>query len=409
VTTPPTPRGRPRRDAARVAFDAAAPPERTLLDACVHCGFCLPACPTYQLWGEEMDSPRGRILLMDLLERGEIGLTDTAVQHFDSCLGCMACETSCPSGVRYGALIEATRAQVERRYARPVTDRARRRVLFSMLPYHRRLRPVAYALAVANAARLPRPGPLALAPRLTLAGIRERPAERVAACGATRMRVVMLLGCVQRAFFPDVNAATARVLAAFGCEVLAPADQGCCGALELHAGRAGAEERRAALLDRLSALGADRIVVNSAGCGSALKDADHPAASRVVDVHELLAELQPPPFARLALRVAYHDACHLSHAQGVRSQPRALLGLVPGVDVVELAGADTCCGSAGVYNLFERDAAEQLGRRKAAAVGAAAADVLVAANPGCLIQIAAYLDPPVAVYHPVQILDRALR
>jgi glycolate oxidase iron-sulfur subunit len=376
---------------------------RPLLDDCVHCGFCLPTCPTYQLWGEEPDSPRGRILLMDLVDKGELAVTDTVVEHWDRCLGCMACVTSCPSGVRYDALIESTRAKVEREYRRPRGDRLRRAALFSVLPYHRRLRPAAYALAL----RLPAPR---IAPRLKLSAIRQRPPARTPAAGEPRLKVAMLLGCVQRAFFGDVNAATARVLAAYGCEVLAPRDQGCCGALELHAGRAPAERRRTALLDRLAALQVDRIVVNSAGCGSALKEADHPAAAQVRDVHEVLAELGPPRrLGRLDLRVAYHDACHLGHAQGVRAEPRAVLGAIPGVELLEVPDAEICCGSAGVYNLLQPEAAAELGRRKAAAIDALGADVIAAANPGCLIQITAYLERRIETLHPVQLVDRALR
>jgi len=376
---------------------------RPLLDDCVHCGFCLPTCPTYRLWGEEPDSPRGRILLMDLVDKGELAVTDTVVEHWDRCLGCMACVTSCPSGVRYDALIESTRAKVEREYRRPRRERWRRAALFSVLPYHRRLRPAAYALAL----RLPAPK---IAPRLKLSGIRQQPPTRTESAGEPRMKVAMLLGCVQRAFFGDVNAATARVLGAYGCEVLAPRDQGCCGALELHAGRAPAERRRTALLDRLGALGVDRIVVNSAGCGSSLKEADHPAAALVRDVHEVLAELGPPHrLGRLDLRVAYHDACHLAHAQGVRAEPRAVLAAIPGVQLLEVPDAEICCGSAGVYNLLQPDAASDLGRRKAAAIDALQADVIAAANPGCLIQISAYLERHVPTLHPVQLIDRALR
>jgi glycolate oxidase iron-sulfur subunit len=310
----------------------------------------------------------------------------------------MACVTSCPSGVRYDRLIEETRAAVG-------AVRPRHRLLFTVLPYHRRLRPAAYALAAYRAMRLPRPK---LLPPVTLGGIRQAPPPVLAARGDGRMRVAMLLGCVQRAFFGDVNAATARVLSAYGCEVLAPPDQGCCGALELHAGQPGAEARRHRLLDRLGSLDVDAIVVNAAGCGSALKEADHPAAARVRDVHEVLAELGPPPGLRpLDLTVAYHDACHLAHAQRVRAEPRAVLGHIPGLRIAEIGDGELCCGSAGIYNLVQREAAEQLGRRKAAAVEAVKPDALAAANPGCLIQIAAYLDIP--TYHPVELVDRALR
>jgi glycolate oxidase iron-sulfur subunit len=370
---------------------------RELLDDCVHCGFCLPTCPTYALWGEEPDSPRGRILLMDLVERGELAMDAGVMQHWDRCLGCMACVTSCPSGVRYDRLIEETRAAVGR-------VRPRYRLLFTALPYHRRLRPAGYAIAAYRATHLPRPR---LLPPVGFAALRARTPAFTPARGERRMRVAMLLGCVQRAFFGDVNAATARVLAAFGCEVLAPPEQGCCGALELHAGRPGADERRHRLLDTLGALDVDAIVVNAAGCGSALKEADHPHASRVRDVHEVLAALGPPPGLRpLELRVAYHDACHLSHAQRIRSEPREVLQFIPGLELAELSDGEMCCGSAGIYNLVQREAAAELGRRKAATVAAVRPDALAAANPGCLIQIGAYLDVP--TYHPVELLDRAL-
>jgi glycolate oxidase iron-sulfur subunit len=377
---------------------------RELLDDCVHCGFCLPTCPTYAVDAEEMDSPRGRILLMDLVDRGELALTPTVVEHWDSCLGCMACVTSCPSGVRYDRLIEHTRVLVERDHRRPLVDRARRAALFAVLPHAGRLRPVAYAVAAYRATRLPRPR---LTPPVTFAGLRERAPTRTPARGAERVRVALVLGCVGRSFYGDVNAATARVLAAYGCEVLAPPDQGCCGALELHAGRPAADRRRQALLDRLQATGADLIAVNAAGCGSALKEADHPFATNVRDVHEILAELGPPPGLQpLPLRVAYHDACHLAHAQGVRAAPRTVLAAIPGLELIEIAEPELCCGSAGTYNLLRPAMAAELGRRKADNVRRAAPDVLAAANPGCLIQIAAHLAVP--TFHPVQLLDASL-
>jgi glycolate oxidase iron-sulfur subunit len=377
---------------------------RELLDDCVHCGFCLPTCPTYLETGEEMESPRGRILLMDLLERGTLLLDDDVAGHLDSCLGCLACVTSCPSGVRYDRLIEETRGIVERDHRRPASDRGRRLALFALLPHAHRLRPAAYALAAARALHLPLPR---LAPRITLGALRDRPPTRTAPAGERRATAVLALGCVARAFGDDVNAATARVLAAWGVEVLAPRDQGCCGALELHAGRVAGGPRRTALLDRLAATGADVIVTSTAGCGSALKDADHPAATRVRDVHELLIELgAPPALGRIEARVAYHDACHLAHGQGIRDAPRALLRAIPGIELVELDEPAICCGSAGTYNLLQAEMGRALGERKAASVSRAAPDMVAAANPGCLIQIAAHLD--VEVVHPVVLLDRAL-
>ena len=441
-SVPPAPSGAPRRVAVSTAFDDLRRPERALLDDCVHCGFCLPSCPTYVLWGEEMDSPRGRILLMDAADRGGQGLTAPAVAHWDACLGCMACLTSCPSGVQYDRLIEATRAQVERRFRRPLGDRLRRRLLFAVLPHHARLRPLALALAVARATGLQRrlrrsslwrraPGTLraaeALAPTLELRSLRASPPVVSPAVERPRLRVALLLGCVQRAFFGDVNAATARVLAAYGCTVLAPHDQGCCGALELHAGREEEARRRArALVARIERLDVDRLVVNSAGCGSALEGYGHllrddpiwgpraaALAERVRDVSEVLDELGPPPGLRpLPLAVAYHDACHLAHAQGVRAEPRRVLAAVPELRLVEIAEGDLCCGSAGVYNLLQPAPAADLGARKAANVRLAAPDALAAGNPGCLIQIGAALaadGPPLPAFHPVELLDASLR
>ena len=423
------------------AFDVRNPPEPDLIDDCVHCGFCLPTCPTYALWGEEMDSPRGRILLIDRAERGEAGLDAQTVQHLDSCLGCMACVTACPSGVRYDRLIEEARAQVERRFERPPAERARRQVLFAVLPHRRRLAPLAAGLVAYRASGLQRalrrsgvrdrlPAPLraaeALAPTLPAAALGAGPPLRTPPRGPRRLRVALLLGCVQRAFFGDVNAATARVLAAYGCEVVAPGDQGCCGALELHAGRdEPARERAWRLVSRLERLGADVVVTNAAGCGSALKEyghllADEPEhaaaaaafAARVRDVSEVLADLEPPAdLAPLRLRVAYHDACHLRHAQGVADAPRAVLAAIPGLALVELAERDLCCGSAGVYNLLQPATASELGERKAANVVATGAEVLVTANPGCLMQIKTALEvrgTPLQLLHTVELLDASI-
>ena len=297
---------------------------RELIDDCVHCGFCLPTCPTYgPLWQEEMDSPRGRILLMSGLVDGTVELSATTVQHFDRCLGCMACLTSCPSGVRYDRLIEQTRAHVEEHHQRSDDERLLRALVFATVPYPRRLR---LALAL-TPPRLP--GPLApfAALRPPWRSARRIP-ELTPAVGERRLRVGLLLGCVQRVVFGDVNAATARVLAAEGCEVVAPGSQGCCGALHLHAGRVEEGRRRARRIAETLG-GVDVVVVNAAGCGSHLKEADLPV--RVVDVNELLAELEPRAERHeLPIRVAYQDACHLGHAQGIRDAPREVLALDPG-------------------------------------------------------------------------------
>ena len=379
---------------------------RDLLDDCVHCGFCLPTCPTYgPLWQEEMDSPRGRILLMSGLVDGTVELSPTTVTHFDRCLGCMACVTSCPSGVQYDRLIEQTRAHVEEHHERSDDERLLRALVFATVPYPRRLR---LALAL-TPPRLP--GPLApfarLRPPWRSAAL---PPEVTPAVGEKRLRVGLLLGCVQRVVFGDVNAATARVLAAEGCEVVAPRSQGCCGALHLHAGRLGEGRRRARrVADALSDV--DAIVVNAAGCGSHLKEAELPV--RVVDVSELLAELEPRAERHeLPVRVAYQDACHLGHAQGIRDAPREVLRSIPGLELTEPAEQAICCGSAGIYNLVQPVPAAELGERKAANVAAAGADVFASGNPGCLVQVSTYLrrsGTPLPALHPVELLDASMR
>jgi glycolate oxidase iron-sulfur subunit len=423
------------------AFDDHNPPSRELIDDCVHCGFCLPACPTYQLWGNEADSPRGRILLMDVALRGEVPMSRPLARHWDLCLGCMACVTACPSGVQYNRLIEQTRQQVERSVRRRWRDRLRRRAVFALFPHPRRMRAVAWLLLLFRASGLRRllrrpgrAGLVALSPAVSAAAVTTRLPELVPARGAEPLRrVVLLTGCVQQGLFADVNAATARVLGAYGCEVSIPRGQGCCGALDVHCGREKqARARATALRDVLDAALDDAappplIAVNSAGCGSTMKEygalfGDDPRAaelaSRVRDVSEIIAELAGPaargggpPLHPLPLRVAYHDACHLAHAQGIRVQPREMLARIPGVELVPLAEADMCCGSAGVYNLLEPRPAAELGKRKAAHVAAAAPDALVASNPGCLVQISAHLGggDGVPTFHPVELLDASLR
>ncbi len=418
------------------AFDALHPPPRDVVDDCVHCGFCLPTCPTYLLWGEEMDSPRGRI---DLIRQGLDGdpLSPAMVQHLDQCLGCLACVTACPSGVRYDRLIEPARAQVERRHRRSRGERALRRMIFALFPYPRRLRALrgplrAYqrsglARAVRRSGLLGRVPPTlgAMEGLLPVLGRPEPTPEHTPAAGERRAKVSMLLGCVQREFFPGVNAATARVLSAEGCEVSAPASQGCCGALSLHAGRG--EEARAFARRTIAALEhAELVAVNAAGCGSAMKEygallADDPEwaqraaafSAKVRDVAELVAELGPrAPRHPVEAVAAYHDACHLAHAQGVRAQPRELLRGIPGLQVREIPEAEICCGSAGIYNLLQPEPARELGERKAHNVASTGATLLVTANPGCLMQIAAALERqgrPVALAHTVEVLDASIR
>jgi glycolate oxidase iron-sulfur subunit len=352
-----------------------------------------------------MDSPRGRIYLMSGLVDGTVPLSDTTVQHFDRCLGCMACVTSCPSGVQYDRLIEQTRAHIEEHHDRPVDEQMLRELIFATVPYPRRFR---LALALTPPWLPGRMKPFAkLKPPWRSS---ERPPELTPAAGERRARVGLLLGCVQRVVFGDVNTATARVLAAEGCEVFAPRAQECCGALHLHAGRAAEGHRRA---ERLAEVfeGFDAIVVNAAGCGSHLKEAD--LGVRVVDVNELLAELEPRAERHeLPLRVAYQDACHLGHAQGIRDAPRALLRSIPGLELLEPDEQAICCGSAGIYNLVQPDAATQLGQRKAANITATQADAYTSANPGCLVQVSTHLrnnGPGLPALHPTELLDASIR
>ncbi len=451
-------------------------PNPALIKQCVHCGFCLPTCPTYVLWGEEMDSPRGRIYLMKAGIEGRVPIDDKYVRHFDACLGCVSCVTACPSGVQYGSLIEQTRAQIEDKYARPPLDRFFRTALLSIIPYPRRMRVALLPLLlfggvirrVAGLNRGPRafkedsfsrpserehsdvqgghytPGivpresgdsflnrlraAMTLSPPVTWRGLFAQTPEHTPAAGAERLKVAVLTGCVQRISFANVNEATVRVLSAEGCSVSAPASQGCCGALALHAGYAEqARELARYNIQVFESSGVDRIVVNAAGCGSAMKEygqlfagdshwASRAAAfsAKVRDVSEVLAELGEQRAARhpIAARVVYHDACHLAHGQGIRTQPRALLQAIPGIEVVTPAEPEICCGSAGIYNLVQPEPAAQLGARKAQNIAALAPDLIATANPGCTLQIAAaarnfgYNWP---IFHPIQLIDASIR
>ena len=456
---------------------------RGLADDCVHCGFCLPACPTYQLWGEEMDSPRGRIHLITQILDGTEG-TRAAAEHLDRCLGCMACVTACPSGVRYDRLIEAARGWAEEPSAAPgpprplpgdgsgpgappaagpragaplppraLRERATRAVIFSVFPYPRRLRMAMTPLRAAQRARLDsllnRSGVAErLSPELA-AALRLAPGPppgrgglvritagrpwrralpgRVPARSARRAVVGMLTGCVQRVFFPQVNAATARVLAAEGCDVVIPAGQGCCGALSLHGGRRAEAARFARqAIQTFERAGVDAVVVNSAGCGSAMKEYGEllagdsgwsgraaALAGKVRDLSEFLAEIGPAAQRHpLPITAAYHDACHLAHAQRITAQPRELLTAIPGLRLADIADGSTCCGSAGIYNLVQPDAASELGRRKADNVAATGADLLVAGNPGCTMQIASALaarGAAMPMAHIAEVLDASIR
>ena len=384
----------------------------SLIDDCVHCGFCLPTCPTYgPLWQQEADSPRGRIWLMKGLVEGTVELTDTLVEHFDRCLGCMACMTACPSGVKYDRLIEQTRAEIEARYDRSPDDWFLRSLVFSVFPHPRRLR---LALGLAPVGRhLPLPG--SLRPLVDLAPpwrSSDAPPEVTPAAGECRGRVGLLAGCVQSVLFGDVNAATARVLAAEGFEVVVPRGQACCGALHLHAGRRDeGHERAHRLAERFRKAGVEQLVVNAAGCGSHLKDAA--LGLPVADVSEVLAgEVPRAPRMPLPLRVAFQDSCHLLHAQRVQLQPRQVLASIPELEPAEPGEQAICCGSAGIYNLVQPGAARELGDRKAANVLAARPQVYASANPGCLVQVSSALrraGRPLPALHPIEIVDASIR
>jgi len=416
-------------------------PDRKLIDECVHCGFCLPACPTYQSWGQEMDSPRGRIYLMKAHSEGRVPLAEVAL-HFDRCLGCLACVTACPSGVKYDVLIEQTRVELEHSHRRSWTDRLLRGLIFAVFPYRARLRALAlvgwlyqasglrFLLRRLHLTRL-LPERLenldALAPSPSYSTLMTRLPASVAATGERRRRVAVLPGCVQAVYFPEVNEATVRVLAAEGCDVIVPDALGCCGALSLHAGRHEESERLARrAIELLEQLDVDTIAVNAAGCGSTMKHwgrlfAGDPSfqaraqaiATRVKDINELCAELSPVAARHpLPLRVAYHDACHLAHGQGIRREPRALLAAIPGVELLEIPSAEQCCGSAGVYNLLEPRSAREIGKRKADNILQLEPDLLVSANPGCTLQIQSQLRASgveLRAAHPIQLLDASIR
>ena len=426
------------------AFDSHQPPSADLLADCVHCGFCLPSCPTYALWQRETDSPRGRIHLMKVALEGKANITEDFARHFDTCLGCMACVTACPSGVQYDKLVEATRPQLERRIERTDGDHLFRQFIFSIFPYPKRLRWIALKLWLYQKTGLQRlvrstglldllPARLrameSMAPSIRLSETFSSMPNVVPAITPKRKRVAMLLGCVQRVFFSNVNQATARVLAAEGCEVVIPQGQGCCGALMFHTGLeneavAMARQFIDAFEPELSTV--DAIVINAAGCGSTLKeygyllrnDPNYATRAKALgdkcqDVSEVLSDLEPQATRHpLPLRIAYHDACHLQHAQQISAEPRKVLSSIPELEVCEIPESELCCGSAGIYNLVESESAQELGARKAQHVTATGANILVSSNPGCLLQMKASLERTghtVQTMHLVELLDASIQ
>ena len=405
----------------------SAPETLTALRTCVHCGICLPQCPTYRVLGEEMDSPRGRLYLMRAVAEGRLPITEQFTAHLDLCLGCRACETACPAGVRYGSLLETARADIER-HGRPWRQRWLTQLLFAALPNPERLAPL-----IGLARRYQRWGlqglirrsqVLARFPRLAamdalLSRVPEETTvpEYLPARGKARGRVAVLAGCVQRHFFPDVNRDTVQLLSLAGWDVVVPRGQGCCGALELHAGRAEAFQARASALAAAMPDDVTWVITNAAGCGAAMRDYGHwlPGSAaarlgdRVRDVSEVLADAALP-LGPLPLTVAYHDACHLAHGQKIRLEPRALLRRIPGLTLVELRDSDLCCGSAGIYNILEPEMADRLLTAKLDRIADSGARVVAAGNPGCLMQIARGarargLD--LEVVHPVTLLARS--
>jgi glycolate oxidase iron-sulfur subunit len=386
-----------------------------------------------------MDSPRGRIYLIRLASEGRAEMNEQWVSHFDRCLGCVACMTACPSGVDYGKLIEATRSQIQRNYQRPAGEKLHRRFLFEAFTKPQRLRFMRWPLLVYQKSGLQKmlrragifkilPNSIEAMEALMPTVRATEPVEHVSqARGTKRLRVGLLLGCVQRTFFSQVNAATVRVLCAEGCEVVAPPEQPCCGALLVHAG----EEERAmqlgrATIDVFERAKVEIIATNAAGCGSNVKEYGHllrddpvyaerarQFSSKCKDISEILSELPPRAERKpLAMRVAFHDSCHLQHAQGVRVQPRTLLMGIPGLQLAEIPEAPICCGSAGIYNLVQPEAANQLGDRKAQLIQPLRADAVATGNPGCLLQLQAALartGKAIPVVHTVQILDASIR
>jgi glycolate oxidase iron-sulfur subunit len=440
-----------------------APPSLAAADPCVHCGFCLPTCASYRVLASEMDSPRGRIHTLKAIEAGELPLDATVASHFDSCLGCFACVTACPSGVRYDELLEATRPKLNAPELRSPAQRAFRRLLFALLPYPERLRTLLQPLRAyagtplqdlarrAGLTRLFGPQIAAmerLLPPLAPEAFRDSLPLVVPAEGQRRQRVGLVLGCVQRLFDPAVNEAAVRVLSANGIEVVIPPGQGCCGAVTHHQGEQ--EQTRELARSLIASFAAvvgpgrpagpeplDAVLVAASGCGHTLKAyatllEEEPEARRfaaeVADIQEYLGRvglserfqqaLGPlrhadgsPATAERPLRLAYHDACHMLHGQGIREQPRALLRRIPHVAIREATEAGVCCGSAGIYNLVQPVEAAELGRLKAADLSGTGADLAVSANIGCTLQIRQYLEDlprPLPVRHPVQLLAESL-
>jgi glycolate oxidase iron-sulfur subunit len=421
-------------------FSAVDKPEYGDYSRCVHCGLCANDCPTYRLWGQEADSPRGRIRQMALVDQGRLELGDAFVTHIDRCLNCRNCETVCPSGVEYGKILELARAQIEQKYKRPLASRVLRDLVYRrLLPYPGRIAAAARGLKIYQ-----RSGLAALARGtgiLRLLGLQDREkllppidsqfffgelGKTFPARGERRARVAFFAGCVAQVTFSELNRATIRVLQANGCEVVVPAAQACCGALAAHAGvRDVARELAQRNFDAFLTEDFDTIITNAAGCGSTLKEYVHlfgeddasqararQFTAKMRDVTEFLAELGlSAPLRSLPLRVTYQDSCHLVHGQKIREAPRQLLRAIPGIEFVELPLAEQCCGSAGVYNVTETETSLEILDRKMECAKQTKASVIATANPGCILQLragAAIHKTGQEVLHVVELVDRAL-
>ena len=431
-------------DLATTSFDTQHPPKQSLIDTCVHCGFCLSTCPSYRVLGTEMDSPRGRIYMMDAINKGEADL-ETASEHFDTCLGCLACVTTCPSGVQYDKLIAATRPQLERNVSRSTDDRLLRTLIFNLFPYPNRLKATLlplYFYQKSGLQKLVRSSGLlsklfarlgameSILPQISSGAMNATFPEVIPAQGEKRFRVGMMLGCVQRFFFHPVNEATVRVLTANGCEVVIPKTQGCCAALPAHQGQ---EQQAQALarqiIDSFAGTDVDAVIINAAGCGHTLKEYGHilqddeayrdraiAFSAQVKDVNEFLVEAgltaQLHPICDRDLTLVYQDACHLLHGQKISAQPRQLLRQIPGVKLREPIDASLCCGSAGVYNMLQPEVADELGQQKVENLANTGADLIASANPGCSLQIQKHLQlqgKEIPLKHPIELLDLSMR